>query len=82
MDEPSRIERMVGEIVGLRMLVADLLERQGGGEAIRDQLLVALDAYEVRSDTPEAAERIKACSKSMLRNFPDLMDEKIVKDQP
>ena len=32
MDEPNRIERMVGEIVGLRLLVATLLEKQGGAE--------------------------------------------------
>lgn len=77
MDEPNRIERMVGEIVGLRLLVAALLEKQGGCDAIREDLLSALDAYEVRSDTPEGAERIKACSKSMLSNFPGNMDEPI-----
>lgn len=78
MDEPSRIERMVGEIVGLRMLVAALLEKQGGSEAIRESLLEAIDLREFRSDTPEGAARIKACGKSMLRNFPEPMDEKIV----
>lgn len=77
MDEPSRIERMVGEIVGLRMLVAALLEKQGGSDAIRESLLDAIDAREFRSDTPEGAARIKACGKSMLRNFPDAMDERI-----
>ena len=35
------------------------------------------EAYEVRSDTVEGADRIKACSINMLRNFPDSMDEKI-----
>lgn len=77
MDEPSRIERMVGEIVGLRILVATMLEKQGGCDAIRDQLLATIDAFEVRSDTPEGAERIKACGKSMLQNFPKAMDARI-----
>lgn len=77
MDEPNRIERLVGEIVGLRILVAKLLEKQGGACAIRGELMAAIDQYEVRSDTPEGAERIKACGKNMLRNFPKTMDEKI-----
>lgn len=77
MDNPSRIERMVGEIIGLRILVAALLENQAGADALRPQLLEALETYEVRSDTPEGAQRIKACGQSMLRNFPDVMDEKI-----
>ena len=77
MDEPNRIERLVGEIVGLRILVAQLVEKQGGADAMRPQVMEALKAYDVRSDTPEGAARIKACGKSMLRNFPDLMDEKI-----
>ena len=79
MDEPSRIERMVGEIVGLRMLVAALLEKQTDSEAIRESLLELIETREFRSDTPEGAQRIKACGKSMLRNFPDSMDEPIVK---
>lgn len=74
MDEPNRIERMVGEIVGLRVLVAALVEKQGGAEALRGQLLEAIDAFEVRSDTPEGAQRIKACGQNMLRNFPEPMD--------
>ena len=77
MEEPNRIERMVGEIVGLRILVAALLEKQGGCESIRGELLEAIDDYDIRSDTPEGAARIKACGKSMLQNFPELMDEKI-----
>ena len=77
MEEPNRIERMVGEIVGLRILVAALLEKQGGCESIRGELLEAIDDYDIRSDTPEGAARIKACGKSMLKNFPGLMDEKI-----
>ena len=77
MDEPSRIERMVGEIAGLRILVAALLEQQGGCDAIRESLLETIDAREFRSDTPEGAARIKACGKSMLRNFPEPMDELI-----
>lgn len=80
LDEPSRIERMVGEIVGLRMLVAALLEKQGGSEAIRESLLDAIEVREFRSDTPEGAARIKACGKSMLRNFPAPMDERITKN--
>lgn len=81
MDEPNRIERMVGEIVGLRVLVAALLEKQGGCDAIRQSLLEGVDAYDVRSDTPEGAQRIKACASSMLRNFPEAMDEQIVKKE-
>ena len=78
MEEPNRIERMVGEIVGLRVLVAALLEKQGGADAIREALLESIDAYDIRSDTNEGAERIRACAKSMLHNFPEVMDEKIV----
>lgn len=77
MDEPNRIERLVGEIIGLRILVATLLEKQGGAGSLRNELMTAIDQYEVRSDTPEGAERIKACGQNMLRNFPDSMDEKI-----
>ena len=77
MEEPNRIERMVGEIVGLRILVAALLEKQGGCESIREELLKAIDDYDIRSDTPEGAARIKACGKSMLQNFPELMGERI-----
>ena len=77
MDEPNRIERLVGEIVGLRLLVAALIEKQGGTESIRKDLMAAIDAYEVRSDTAEGAARIKACGKNMLSNFPNPMDEKI-----
>lgn len=79
MDEPNRIERMVGEIVGLRVLLAAVLEKQGGCDAIRQDLLKSIDAYDIRSDTPEGAQRIKACATSMLQNFPAVMDEKIVK---
>lgn len=75
MNEPSRIERMVGEIVGLRLLVEALLEKQGGADAIRDELLLAIDAFEPRSDTVDGAVRIKACAENMLQNFPQPMDE-------
>ena len=77
MDEPNRIERLVGEIVGLRILVAALVEKQGGIESLREEVTQKVEAYEVRSDTPEGASRIKACGENMLRNFPNLMDEKI-----
>lgn len=77
MDEPNRIERLVGEIVGLRILVAALVEKQGGMETMRDAVMQELHSYEVRSDTTDGAERIKACGENMLRNFPNLMDEKI-----
>jgi len=76
-DEPNRIERLVGEIVGLRILVAKLVENQGGVDSLRKELMTTLDAYEVRSDTAEGAARIKACGASMLSNFPSPMDEKI-----
>ena len=79
MEEPSRIERMVGEIVGLRMLVAALLEKQDDVDAIKAQLLEKIEGHVIRSDTPEGAERIKACGKSMLQNFPESMDERITK---
>ena len=77
MDEPNRIERLVGEIIGLRILVAALVEKQGGMDPLRDEVTRSIEAYEVRSDTQEGADRIKACGVSMLRNFPNLMDEKI-----
>lgn len=77
MDEPNRIERLVGEIIGLRILVAKLLDNQVGMNATQDELMAAIDQYEVRSDTPEGADRIKACGKNMLQNFPQNMDEKI-----
>lgn len=77
MDEPNRIERLVGEIIGLRLLVAELVEKQGGVESLRKDLMATIDAYDVRSDTAEGAARIKACGSNMLSNFPDPMDEKI-----
>ena len=77
MDEPNRIERMVGEIVGLRLLVATLLEKQGGADSIRDELILAINKFEAKSDTAEGAERIKACAENMLNNFPKPMDAKI-----
>ena len=77
MDEPNRIERMVGEIVGLRLLVESLLEKQGGANTIRNELMLAIDKFEPKSDTADGAERIKACAENMLRNFPNPMDEKI-----
>lgn len=77
MDEPNRIERLVGEIIGLRILVAKLLDNQVAMNATQDELMAAIDQYEVRSDTPEGADRIKACGKNMLQNFPQNMDEKI-----
>jgi len=77
MDEPSRMERMVGEIIGLRMLVAELVEQQGGADAIRNQVLDRAEQFTVRSDTPEGAERIKACCLNMLQNFPEPMDKEI-----
>ena len=77
MDEPNRIERLVGEIIGLRILVATLVEKQGGIDALRDEVMQTVEAHEVRSDTAEGAARIKACSVNMLRNFPNLMEEKI-----
>lgn len=77
MDEPSRMERMVGEIIGLRMLVAELVERQGGADEIRDQVLERFENFTVRSDTPEGAERISACCANMLNNFPQPMDKQI-----
>ena len=30
MDEPNRIERLVGEVIGLHILVTALVEKQGG----------------------------------------------------
>lgn len=77
MDEPNRIERLVGEIIGLRLLVAALVEKQGGVKALRKDVMTAIDAYEVRSDSEEGAARIKACGLNMLSNFPDPMAEKI-----
>ena len=77
MDEPNRIERLVGEVIGLHILVTALVEKQGGIESLREEVMQGADAYEVRSDTVEGADRIKACSINMLRNFPDSMDEKI-----
>lgn len=77
MDEPNRIERLVGEIVGLRILVAALVEKQGGMDSVREVVLAEAEQYNPRSDTVEGAQRIKACGMNMLRNFPNPMDEKI-----
>ena len=77
MDEPNRIERLVGEVIGLHILVAALVEKQGGMESLLDEVMQSAEAYIVRSDTAEGAERIKACSINMLRKFPDSMDKKI-----
>ena len=79
MDEPNRIERMVGELIGLRMLITAIVEENGGADRIRPQLLKALEQFEVNSETPEAARRIKACSENMLKNFPSRMDDQIAK---
>ena len=77
MDEPNRIERLVGEIIGLRLLVSTLVEKQGAVEALRPEVLQKLEIFEVRSDTTEGAQRIKACGENMLKNFPNPMDENI-----
>ena len=79
MEEPNRIERMVGELIGLRMLITAIVEENGGADRIRPQLLKVLEQFEVNSETPEAARRIKACSENMLKNFPSRMDEQIAK---
>ena len=44
MDEPNRIERLVGEIIGLRILVATLVEKQGGIDALRDEVMQTVEA--------------------------------------
>lgn len=78
MDTPSRMERMVGELIGLRMLVARLVEneatRADGGisaEATRDAAVAAAQTFPISSDTPEGAERIRFCALTMLRAFPE-----------
>ena len=77
MQEPSRMERMVGELIGLKMLVAELVEQQGGADSIREKVVSKAEGFTVRSDTPEGADRIKACCINMLQNFPDPMDKEI-----
>jgi hypothetical protein len=77
MEEPSRIEKMVGELLGLRMLVTQLLKaeaaRSGGPDAmagIRAATLAAIADWPIGSDTAEGAERIRRCAQGMLSEFP------------
>jgi len=77
MENPSRMERMVGELIALKVVVEHLVEAQGGIEPIRAQLLDRMEAFMVKSDTPEIAQRIKACGKNSLQNFPKPMDDQI-----
>jgi hypothetical protein len=86
--EPNRNERMVGEIIGLRLLVAHLLAEEAARSgdantyeaAVKTSTLEALKAWSIGSDTPEGAERIRACAESMLTEFPKPMGRPIFPD--
>ncbi len=78
MQEPSRMEKMVGELLGLRMIVAQLLDREaaraGDGDVIaetREAALAVMATWPIGSDTPEGAERIRFCAQEMLNAFPE-----------
>ncbi len=74
MEEPSRIEKLVGEVLGLRMIVAQLLNQQShAGKAIAETqgaALAVIETWPIGSDTPEGAERIRGCARTMLKAFP------------
>lgn len=69
--ELTRIERMVGEIIGLRLLVSDLLEQDAQRrDSVRSGALARLDDWRIGSDTPEGADRIRTYVGQMLTAFP------------
>ena len=82
MDEPSKMERMVGELIAQRMMLSELIDQQGGADKIREALLNRLASFEVNSETSGGAERIHACAKNVLQNFPKPMDKVIAKTDP
>lgn len=82
MNEPNRMERMVGELIALRILVSELVDQQGGADKIRDAVLNRLESFEVNSDSSDGAERIHACAENVLKNFPEPMHKVIAKTEP
>ncbi|MHB8283249.1 MAG: hypothetical protein ACYDD1_01090, partial [Caulobacteraceae bacterium] len=77
MDIPTRAEKMVGELIGLRLLVAQLLENEAvrsgdpaATETTRGKTLARLADWPIGADTPEGAERIRSCATTMLTVFP------------
>jgi hypothetical protein len=77
MEEPSRIEKMVGELLGLRLIVSQLLEAEAARhpdaeslQRVRGAALAAIETWPIGSDTPEGAERIRRCARGMLTEFP------------
>lgn len=77
MEAPTRIEKMVGEMLGLRLLVAQLVENEakrsgdpGAADAIRAGALAQMKDWPIGSDTAEGAERIRSCAVTMLTVFP------------
>jgi hypothetical protein len=68
---------MVGELLGLRLLVTQLLENEaertgdaGVVDATRAKALAKMRDWPIGSDTPEGAERIRTCAVTMLTAFP------------
>lgn len=78
MNEPSRIEKMVGTLLGLRMIVAQLLAaeaaRSGDASArvneLRNAALAMLETWPIGSDTVEGALNIRRSAVGMLTEFP------------
>ena len=67
----TRIERLVGEIIGLRLLLSELLEQDADRcDAVRSGALSRLDVWRIGSDTPEGADRIRTYVRQMLAAFP------------
>ena len=69
--ELTRIERMVGEIIGLRLLVTEMVALDSErGPTASSGALARLDDWRIGSDTPEGAERIRTYVRQMLSAFP------------
>lgn len=69
--ELTRIERMVGEMIGLRLLITEIVALDAErGSAASGGALARLDDWRIGSDTPEGAERIRTYVRQMLSTFP------------
>lgn len=69
--ELTRIERLVGEVIGLRLLVTELLEQdEGKRKLVQSGALARLDEWKIGSDTAEGADRIRTYVGQMLAAFP------------
>ncbi len=69
--ELTRIERLVGEIIGIRLLITEILALDSEhSNAVKSGALARLDDWRIGSDTPEGADRIRTYVGQMLSAFP------------